>query len=160
MIALTIDGVLRQTYSGAPIPGGILLYRALSAVGNVGLIVDSQTEEQAKHFLLVNDLTDHNYLVVPRDNDPLDPGQRRVSQIIRLSASGAVDMLIESSPAIAATVIQQGTPTLLYCHPAYAVPDHLPGNRRIPTPWGSLVEEIERQREMKANDTRLNQETV
>lgn len=160
MIALTIDGVLRQPFGGAPIPTGILLYRALADATNVALVADEQTEEQAKHWLLVNQLTDHNYLVLRREEDPEDAGERRVTQVVRLSATGPVDLVVDADPTVAEALIRGGFTTLLYTHPAYAQPDHLPGSRRLPTPWSSLVSEIERQQDIKANDSRLLHETV
>lgn len=157
---MTIDGVLRQPHSGAPIGTGSLLYKALTEVVNVALIVDSQTEEQAKHWLLVNDMTTHNYLVLPRETDPEDGGAQRVLQVTRLAEHGPVSLLVESDPAKAEAVVREGIPVLLATHPAYARPEHLPGERMLPTPWSSLMAEIDRQQSIKANDQRLNHEAV
>lgn len=160
MITLSVDGVLRQPVSGAPIPSGTLLYRALTEITNVALIADEQTEEQVKHWLLVNDLTEHNYLVMAKETDPEDPGERRVQQVTRLAATAAVDLAIEADPARAEALIRDGVATLLYMHPAYSRPDYLPGSQRLPTPWSSLVAETERQQTIKANDARLSHETI
>lgn len=160
MLAIAIDGVLRQPHSGAPIGTGNLLYAALCEVANVALIADSQTEEQAKHWLLVNDMTKHNYLVLPRETDPEDGGEQRVVQLTRLAEHGPVSMLVEADPAKAERVIREGIPVLLNIHPAYARPEYLPGHKSLPTPWSSLLAEVDRQQSIKANDDRLSHEAV
>ena len=159
MFAMSIDGVLRQP-SGAPIGAGNVLYRALTEVTNVALIADSQTEEQAKHWLLVNDMTAHNYLVLPRETDPEDGGAQRVLQLTRLAEHGPVDLLVEADPTKAEAVIREGIPVALTVHPSYARPEHLPGRKLVPTPWDALIGEVNRQRHIKANDARLNHEAI
>jgi len=139
---------------------GTLLYRGLVQVANVALLTDSMGEEQAEHWLKVNAFTDHNYLVLRRPEDPEDHGQARVRQITRLREMGPVEALVEPDPAVAEAVIRSGTPVLLCSHPAYAQPEFLPGYKTTATSWDSLVAEIDRQHAVKAEDVRLEQETL
>lgn len=160
MIAICIDGVLRQPVGGGVIAIGNVLYHSLAETSNIALIADSQSAEQANHWLMVNGFTEHSYLVLRRPEDPDDNGDARVRQLIRLKEVGPIEALIEPDPAIAETVISSGTPVLLCSHPAYSQPEHLPGYRSTATAWESLVAEIDRQREIKAEDKRLEQETL
>lgn len=160
MIALSIDGVLRQPVGGGVMAVGNLLYRALVEIANVALVTNEQSAEQTEHWLKVNGFADHNYLVLRRPEDPEDAGQARVRQITRLREMGPVEALVEPDPAIAAEVIRTGTPVLLCAHPAYAQPEFLPGYKTTATSWDLLVAEIDRQRAVKAEDPRLEQETV
>jgi hypothetical protein len=83
-----------------------------------------------------------------------------VLQLTRLAEHGPINMLIEADPAKAEAVVREGIPVMLSIHPAYARPEHLPGHKSLPTPWGSLISEITRQQAIKANDARLNHEAV
>lgn len=160
MIALSLDGVLRQPHSQSSIPAGVALYRALVEKAGLALVTDGGDEAALEHWLRSNNLVDHDYLILRRLTDPEEPGRRRVEQLNRLRTAGPVDLLVEADPEAARAAVADGVPTMYFVHPAYARPEHLPGDRRLPTPWAALLDEEQRQQDIKTNDTRLTQEIL
>lgn len=145
MIAMAITGVLRDPSSSEVIPAGRTLYRALAGSYGLVLLVDEDVKKDSL-WLTAQGFNDHNFL---SDSD----GRRR-AQLQRMRQRGSVEMVIESDPEMAAETVAAGYTVLFFAAPSYATPDHLPGTRLIPAPWGVLLEEVERQAEIKASDTR------
>ena len=154
IIAMTLDGVLRSVTNKGPLRSGLLLYRALEAHASLAIIADTDTEESAKYWLATNGLDLHAYLVLPKTEDPLDDGERRVIQINRLKESSSVDFLIDPDPTVAQAVMASGTPVMLSLHPVYARPEFLPDYRAVAKPWDVLTKELVRQQDLRAKDTR------
>jgi hypothetical protein len=154
IIAMTLDGVLRSLTNGGALRSGILLYNALEPHASLAIITDMDTEEKATYWLAQNGLTKHSYLVLPKTEDPLDPGERRVIQIRRLKESSSVDFLIDPDPSVAQAVMASGTPVMLSLHPIYARPEFRPDFKSVAKPWDSLTQELIRQQDLRASDTR------
>ena len=154
IVAITLDGVLRSTTSGGPLRIGLMLYRALEEHAALAVIADQDTEERATYWLSNNGLDKHSYLILAKDSDPLDPGERRVSQITRLKEASSVDLLIDPDPEVVRAVMASGTPVMLSLHPIYARPEFRPDYRSVAKPWDALTREISRQQELRSGDLR------
>lgn len=160
IVAMTLDSLLRSESSGGPLAVGRLLYHSIGERSTLAVIADEFHENAAAHWLLVNGFDRHTYLVLRRVDDPEDVGERRIRQVARLRDASTVDLLVDPDPAVAEAVMVSGTPVLLALHPLYARPEFLPGYRSSATPWSSLTGEIDRQREIRANDKRQELELV
>lgn len=160
-VAIVLEGVLRREVGEGTIGQGVRLYAGLMETYKVALITDNDDVDQVKHWLRVNGLSKHAYLIPPALKDPEDPAERRMAQISRLRQAGCtVELLIEPNPLIAAHVMKQGIAVLNYLHPSYANPRFRPDFREEVTPWSELVVEVERQRALREEDQRPHMETL
>lgn len=154
-VAIVVDGVLKNNNSDSVLAGGALLYHGLAEVMKIALITD-EDKERTQRWLAINGFREHVLLLSPDADDVLVGGTRRAHQIVLLKLAGSdVDMLVEPDPTIAAAVLQAGTPVMLFAHPKYSRPEFRPGGKNLPTPWSTLVAEIEAQETLRAGDTRI-----
>jgi hypothetical protein len=154
--AIVFEDVLRGNNDG-PSRAGLLLYHGAATVGRVALIVDRTKEERVQHWLDSHGLTDHSWLVMPRDNDPEDPAERRLQQVTRLRLEGAaVELVVEPNPLVAAALQAAGVPTALFLHPSYARPEFRPDYKGGIKPWAVLMESVERTNQIKHDDKRTS----
>ncbi len=160
-VAIVIDGVLSREVGEGVIPQGQRLYWGLMESYRVALITDRTDVEPVKHWLLVNGFNKHPYLMPSQVTDPEDPGERRMRQISRLRQAGCnVELVIEPDPKVAAHVMASGVGVLNYLHPNYSSPRFRPDYHETVTPWSALVDEVERQRALHAEDKRPNMEVL
>lgn len=157
-VVMSVDGILRNPNDSAPIMSGVLLYHSLVKSHRVNLVFDTAAREKVQHWLRINNLTEHAGEIYWELDDPEDIVERRELQIARIRAQGSLSLMVESNPAVAEMLLVKGIPTLLYMHPSYMRPEHRPDYQEEITPWGSLLEEVKRQRTMRSMDTRLNDE--
>ncbi|MDX3260753.1 hypothetical protein PV336_16150 [Streptomyces sp. MI02-2A] len=160
-VAIVIEGVLAREVGEAVITQGQRLYWGLMEAYNVALVSDSENPEATKHWLKVNGFNKHPYITFTQPADPEDPAERRMRHISRLRQVGCnVELLIEPDPQIAAHVMANGVGVLNYLHPNYSNPRFRPDYQEIVTPWSALVDEVERQRALREEDTRPHMEAL
>lgn len=147
---VAIEGVLRKTMGGSPVPEGIRLYQALCATGQVVLLLDDwQAREQVTDWLELNGLVKHAFV------DCAD-GATHVYLANRLRRGGYdIDMVVEPDPWMASELIKRGYNTLLFTHSQYAHPDWRPDAGKGIQSWQEIVDETAKQAIMRANDGRL-----
>lgn len=158
-VAITIEGVLRSPNSEGTITAGLLLYHGMKSVMKLALLTDSP-RDKAEHWLTVNGLRDHAYLLIASATDGDSVEARRTAQIRRLRGSNVqVDMVVEADPSVAAQTMLAGVPTLLFAHPQYAMPSFRPDFIGTPKPWDDIAVEMERQALLADNDIRRTADT-
>jgi hypothetical protein len=141
---MAFDGVLRAETDGSPIRAGLMQYHGAVGVGFVGLIVDSTSKSLTEHWLKINAIKDHTWLVFPEPGDPTDPIKLRQLQLTRLRRQGAaIDLVIETNPKIAAALQQSGIAVSLFMHPHYARPEFRADYDEGPRSWDDIMEEID-----------------
>lgn len=146
MIVIAIDGVLRDSLTRETVPAGRVLYRALADnYGGLALLADDL--EQDRLWLRAHGFTDHHIEVTGS----------RSEQITKIRQRGSVAFVVESSPAGAADLLHLSVPVLFFAIPAYTAADFLPGTRRIPSAWDSLLAAQAQQTLSRQEDTRLNE---
>ncbi|WP_157247859.1 hypothetical protein [Nonomuraea typhae] len=154
---LTVDGLLRDEASGAPIPTGRALYAAIASVHRLALISD----QPASPWLELNGFTDHQFVLEAHPTDPDDPAIRRLRQVERLRGQGAhIALLADPNPGVIAILASSGIPLLHYIHPAYARPEYLPDHEAALTPWQLMVDEVDRVRGLRAADPRPDKDAL
>lgn len=151
MIAMAITGVLRDPSSSEVVPAGRALYQALSGSHGLAMLADTDPDTDGR-WLRAHGFDEHNFLV--------DVHGGRHDQLVRVRNRGSVAFVVESDPTQAADTVRAGHTVLFFASPSYTVPDHQPGTRLAPTPWGELLDEVSRQEEIKARDNRSSQELL
>lgn len=145
-VALTFEGVLKAETGDSPIRPGTLLYHGALAAGQVAILVDHTPQDQVNHWLEVNGLRQHSWLVLPRPEDPEDVVERRLSQVARLRVQGAaIELVVEANPLVAAALQAAGLATALFLHPRYARPEFRPDYDGRIKHWDEVLRETERQ---------------
>src|SRR4051794_38902025 len=115
--AITVEGVLKQEIGEGTIAQGLKMYHSLKAAFKIALITDLDLD-LVNHWLRVNGLRDHAYIIGRNPVDPEDVRERRARQIGRLRGSNVqVDLVVVADPAVAAQAMSDGLVTLLFCHP-------------------------------------------
>jgi hypothetical protein len=150
---IAIEGVLRKTMGGSPIPEGIRLYRALCATGQVVLLLDDwKIREQVEAWLELNGLVGHAFVSYAES-------QTHLYLANRLRRQGYdIDMVVEPDPWMASEMIKRGYNTLLFTHSQYSHPDWRPDAGKGVQAWQDIVDETARQAILKAKDARLRAE--
>lgn len=159
LVAIVVDGVLRQDSGDGVIPSGLLLYNTLKETARLALLTDDE-RPQTHHWLKVNGFVDHMY-VIPPTALGLGSRETRKRQIRRLYKEGNnLAFVVEPDPEVAACLLQEGFPVMLAMHPKYSRPSFRPDYDEFTTPWSVLTEEVDRQRDLRAKDRRNDMEAL
>lgn len=156
---LVVEGVLRQETGDGVIGPGKILYQALAEIGKVALVSNSLHEDKVEYWLRINGFRDHEYLFPARTDDPFEVGGTRLKQVQSVTATQhSIDFVVEPDPEIAARLMHDGVPTMLFLHPRYARPEFRPDWEEKVTPWDTLVAEVESQTLLRTADKRPHDE--
>jgi hypothetical protein len=155
---IVIDGVLRPTAHPDGIdPIGKALYTALRDQFRV-VLLDEATEKETQHWLGVHGITGYVKAYRPTVGTiSAEDSETRLRMLAAIRAADGADLVIESDPTCAAEEVRAGYTVMLYGKPEYALDIWDPTNPREPRPWGEIVGELDRQRKLKAADTRLKE---
>jgi hypothetical protein len=138
-------------------PTGKLLYLSMTRERPVTVVLDHPEIALATHWLASHLLTRHSLIVPnPRTDDPAE-GRGAVVETIR--SRGPLELAIESDPALAARMLHYGVPTMLVSEPFYARPEFRPDAEKTVSPWANIVSELDAQRTMLAEDSRIKGES-
>lgn len=149
-IIVFMDGVLR-TETRVPISEGIYLYKSLNVNTTVTLACDDQDEAVRwckEHKLNDVDGFISNKSVANFENKNWLKIQQQMSQ-------GPLYMVITADLELAKTCIENGVRVFLFLHPIYLSAKFRPDGRTGRKSWDALVEELDRQLELKVEDKRL-----
>lgn len=117
--------------------------------------------KSTEYWLMLNGITQnqlYEHLLYREGRwDDLDEVELRVAHLRNLQGAGhGVDMVISADPGVIANVVALGVQGLLWASPTYMRPEFQPGGARVPKAWDSIVEGVDRQKELAAADTRRN----
>lgn len=157
---ITLDGVLRDPRTQAIRPQGLTLYRALTGVGRVAVLCGSDVQ-LASYFLATNGLVQHGSLIPEALDSAPTTWERRLSQIGELRKQGShIEMVIEPDPQVAAYLLDNGIPVMVYLHPQFTTPSFRPDYESVAKPWDDLVERVDYQVAMRAEAALKEKERV
>lgn len=162
-IGITLDGVMRRiTDQSVPNPNGLMIFEGLKQFGRVTFLADGFTRDLApiEHFLKLHRITGHVGIDVSVLSDGGSIVDRRLVQIGRMRRNGPISLVIEPDPKIAAGLLADGVPTLLYLHPQYSVPSWRPDHDGAPRRWDDLVAETDRQNNLRAEEDQMEREVL
>lgn len=157
--AIAIEGVLADVEpddsfaASKLISAGAVLYHSLKQTTKIVLYCDEPDGEKVSYWLKAHGFRDH--LDTLYSLEPVDRILGRSELIERTRRMGSLDLLIEADPALGAKALSLGVPTLLLTVPTYTRPEFYPDAERTPLPWGDLVGELDRQRELRTQDERV-----
>jgi hypothetical protein len=145
--------------SYAPIPVGISLYHSLASVFNVVLVSDGE-QKIVDSWLDLEGLNKHGTVVYSDFLlDQKSVQERRYEQIHSLRARGfAVTVVVEPDPVVASYLLANGYSVLNFLHSSYALPQWRPDYEKRQKPWNQIVEEVNKQAELRAIDQRMSRQ--
>lgn len=160
MFVLTLDGVLRQESTGAPIPQGIVLYEALTSMSQVGVLCTPERDKD-DWWLKSHSMLRHVQLVPENHGMAPDVVGWRRDQITYLRAQGySIDLFVDSDPSVIADAHGRAITTALFLSPKFSNPSHRPDWESVARPWDELVAQVQYQesQRVKANSRTLESE--
>lgn len=160
--AISITGVLQQEIGQGVLQTGARLYSGLlTSFTAVALLTDETDVDPVNHWLKTNGFRQHSYLIPARVDDPEHEGERRLRQISRLRQYGcSVELVVEPDPEVTAHLLAGGLTVASWLHPSYSRPHFRPDYTHSVRPWDALTAEVERQRTLRAGDSRPEMETL
>lgn len=162
-IAFVLDGVLRRIADGQALdPNGRMLFEGLKDLGRVTFLADgfSRDRKFIEHFLRYHRISEYVDIDISVLSDGPDTVSRRLTQISRLRRTGPISFAVEPDPKVAAALMADGVPTLLYLHPQFTVPSWRPDFGGRLRRWDDLAAETERQESLRADEDLREKETL
>jgi hypothetical protein len=162
-IGFALDGVLRRVNDAQSLdPNGRLLFEGLKNLGRVTFLADGFNRDRKfiEHFLKFHRISEYVDIDITVLSDGPDTVSRRLTQINRLRRTGPITFVIEPDPKVAAALLADGVPTLLYLHPQFTVPSWRPDFGGRLRRWDDLVAETERQEDLRADEDLKEKETL
>jgi len=149
-IIVFMDGVLR-TDTRVPIFEGLYTYRSFNDNTTVVLACDDAVEAERwckEHKLKDVDGFVSNASVGDYENKDWLKVQHQM-------ASGQVYMVVTADLDLAKTCLENGVKVFLFVHPVYLSAKFRPDGRSGRKSWDALVEELDKQLELRLEDKRL-----
>lgn len=149
MILFFLDDVLRNA-KGSPIYEVAAILNAVKDSKKVTIL--SKSNEDADRWLKsvnigkIDDLVDYSFITATDDKD--------YWLVEYCRANGKVDLVVTANVELAERLLEVGVNTLLFLHPMYIRPEFRPDGRGR-RGWDAIVEEIDKQQELHAEDTRV-----
>jgi hypothetical protein len=147
-------------HSSRPIPGALQLYDSIRRNWTIAIISAEVPKSDAEHWLKLNGFKSFDKLDT-RDSWELElpPSWLAVLMLDTYRSEGwDIGLFVDGDPARVALALANGAPTLLYTEPSYSRPQWRPDTDKAPRRWDLLVDEMERQKILKADDPRLGQD--
>lgn len=138
---MLLEGVLRRD-NGQLIPQGLMLYNALLPQRVV--LATELSPELVEHFLKTNKLTKHVKVIYEAP-----------FTVTAESIGYRPELYVDPSPVRCADAMARGITTLLFAAPKYQRPEWRPDRDRGQRPWHEILDELDRQAEASARDSRL-----
>lgn len=155
---VALEGVLARasdaTLLSQPIPNGITLYQALKKVYKIAIATSERDKDKVTHWLAVHGVKDYITVVRPDKNRQLATViDDRRDGLLELRAAGcALDLLVDSSPAVVAMAMHQGVTGLLFASPAYARPEFRPDAATSVRQWDAIATEVAEQARLRGRE--------
>jgi hypothetical protein len=164
---IQVEGVLAQVFStlsaAKPINDSLFLYEGLRQHWKIALVTAAATDpDEARHWLKLHSFVKFDHLECMPSRHRLVPLQWLTDDTIDgyRSRGWEIGLYVSADPSVVKLSLVRGVPGMLMTHPLYMRPEHRPDATLEPRPWDTLVQEINQQQEMKANDRRMEAEDV
>ena len=164
---ISVEGVLGEDsviHGFYPIVEGVRLLHGLRGGYEIYLSSIQADMDSVEHWLMVNGIVaQHHYEELrfrERRWDDLRDSQVRTAHLHESRALGwDIGLFITADPEAALDATEMGVISLFFAHPSYNWAHFRPDKTRLPRPWQRLEDEVTRQRELKATDPRLQEDT-
>ena len=157
-VLIAAEGVLRRPSGGQPIREGIDLYYGLATRAKVVLFTEEIQSDSSDlgYWLTMEGMREHASILYNQSHYGTD---RVLMQVNKARASGQdVSMVVEADPGESAKLIKAGYNVLTFSHAEYAVPIWRPDYRHHTAPWDSLVQQVEKEALLRAQDSRREED--
>jgi hypothetical protein len=146
-VLVFLDGVMRNS-SGAPVPQGVALFRALQAQRRALILCGHK--ERTEIWLRENKIVQIDDLVSANDLN-IDSDLRLVEHC---RSKGPIDLVVTADLELSKELIEQGLTTILFLSPKYFRPEFRPDGARGIKSWADLQAEVDRQDDLYREDPR------
>lgn len=156
-IAMAITGVLRAEIGGGTLAYGARLFRSFLDNGYiVELLSDSLDLTFDNHWLAVNGFTGFGHVFPSSvvDETIVDTRLRQVRGI-KADLQADLQFLVEQDLRVIEKAFANGIPCLAVMVPKYQRPEFRPDFTTGPKPWDDVKAEVDKERLLKASDTRI-----
>lgn len=167
LAVVQIEGVLANVHfelkNARPTADALTIWNVIKGVYKTAIITATGDPAVAKGWLHANGIAGYDRLDAANTLIDARPHELWLADdmiAVYRSLGWEVGPYLTGNPVVAARSLQLGVPTWLIAHPLYMRPEHRPDAERGPRAWGVLVDEVEQQRAMKAEDRRLEAEDV
>lgn len=150
---IQIEGILRKHIGEQPLESGRRLYLGLSQFFDIILVSSSVDKDRMDEWLTTEGFARHAHVVYGWMAPTAD-----LASMLRNQYGYNVEYFVLTDPARAVGLIESGYSTLLVTNTAYALPEWRPDSHHGVRPWGALVDEIDQQRKLRANDKRMEED--
>lgn len=134
--------------------GGALLYASLIDTFRV-VVLGTEDRVKDEHFLTVNGFLRYTLLDPLRPEDGITEHERKFAQANRLRRDGFnFEFVVTPDPDVATFLFRTGIPSLLYLHPTFSAESFRPDYQGGIRPWSALVDEVEYQRTVRAEQAK------
>jgi|SRR6516165_5977026 len=162
---IAIEGVLGEhsvIHGFYPVPDGVKLAHALRSGYRLVFGTVQGDQGSVEHWLHINGMTQPHFysdlLVREARWTDLSEPMLRAEQAAHLRRAGAdLGLVVSADPATILLVSEMGVPGLLFTNPSYRWGEYRPDRKRLPKPWQDIDDEMTRQMELRADDSRLKE---
>lgn len=159
-VVLSVEGILKD-HRGTPIDGGIMLFESLKKGFSVVLVSSETNLDKVNQWLQIAGVKGAHYLLVAKPEDSEEDEKRWLAQMKRAEATLTdIRFVVVADPGVAAVLTDHSFPVLLSVRPEYLRPEFRPDHKHEVTPWDTLVANVDRQRTMRAADSRPYEEVL
>lgn len=146
-----VDGV--DLKASPPTKHGKLFYAALKSQYQTLILSTDPSHELARAWLKREGITGFGSVFCRPANTILSPVDWKVSKIREMQSEGwPIALYADSDPASIRAAFLEGVPTALLASPRYSRPEWRPDAERAIRPWDSLVDTLEAEHLLKAED--------
>ena len=153
---IVLEGVLldgSDLKASPPTKHGPLFYAALKSQYQTLILSTSPSHELARAWLKREGMTGCGSVFCRPSNTMLSPVDWKVSKIREMQSEGwPIALYADSDPASIRAAFLEGVPTALLASPRYGRPEWRPDAERTIRPWESLVDTLEAEHLLKAED--------
>lgn len=156
-VAITVEGVLRKVFGGAPTEQGKVLYFGLATRAKLVLLSgERETDGGLEHWLRAEGMHEHVRIVwADVLTEDMTSGGERLHQLAKGRQLGYdIQMVIEPDPEVSKRLIIAGYNVLTFTHAQYSVPSWRPDATTKLRSWDELAAEAERESYLRINDPR------
>ena len=165
---IAVEGVLGEhstVHGFHPIVEGVRFARALRSEYQLVFATVQKDTNSVEFWLKINGMgrpAFYEDLMCREDRwTDSDDASLLALQAQSLRASGHdLKLVVSSDPQAILAASQFGFPCLFFVNPTYRWAEYRPDKKRLPRQWQDIDDEMLRQRELKATDPRLNEESA
>lgn len=150
-ILFPVEGLLKKPVGGQLNPDGFYLYRTLASEYRPLLYTMETDRGQLKTWLDTNGVFNYDDIIMWGEYDTAE-----LIDHATWDRGYVVHMIVVTDPSSALVAIERSTPVMLVSHPAYGLPEWLPGTLKSNKEWADLEDRVINDWAKRLQDDRLS----